>query len=742
MKLFLLLLFCHVSSPVKHSLKFFVTASSGVPNIPEFAAAAQVDDVTVGSCDSNTKIAVLKQDWMKAYFFANPQQLQWFNRQCSVELPWFYRRVILIVLLNFGEGVHLLQLRSGCEWDETSGEVTGFMLFGYEAEDYVEFNLKNLTWTPLKPQVVPIIRQLDAGFADLEANRNLYLHICPELLKTSLNYGRSSLLRTDLPSVSLLQKSPSSPVSCHATGFYPDRALMLWRKDGEDLHEDVDQGEILPNHDGSFQIRVDLKLSSVKPEDWGRYDCVFLLSGVKEEIITKLDKAVIRSNSVPPSEFPAAPVIGGVVALLLLLLTLCISGLFLWRRRRNDEGKTCFHSSCSCKASLTRGHASNDRNQTLLSLNQETSVDRRKRSVDSQLFSSTFQSKMKLFLLLLFCHVSSPVKHSLKFFITTSSGVPNVPEFAAAGLIDDVTLGYCDTNTKMVQLKQDFLKVYFFANPQQLQWLSIQCSETQPPLFRDALHYLMRLFNHSEGVHILQHRSGCEWDETSGEVTSFMQYGYDGEDFIAFDPKNLTWIALKPEAVPVKQRWDAARENLAIGDLYIHIYPKYLKTSVNYVKSFLLRTELPSVSLLQKSPSSPVSCHATGFYPDRALMLWRKDGEDLHEDVDQGEILPNHDGSFQIKVDLNISSIKPEDWGRYDCVFLLSGVKEEIITKLDKAVIRTNLFPPSEFPAAPVIGGVVALLLLTLCISGLFLWRRKRNDEGYQRGSAEQSELQ
>ncbi|XP_078018111.1 BOLA class I histocompatibility antigen, alpha chain BL3-7-like [Epinephelus lanceolatus] len=136
----------------------------------------------------------------------------------------------------------------------------------------------------------------------------------------------------------------------------------------------------------------------------------------------------------------------------------------------------------------------------------------------------------------------------------------------------------------------------------------------------------------------------------------------------------------------------------------------------------------PSVSLLQKSPSSPVSCHATGFYPNRAMMFWRKDGEEIHEDVDHREILPNHDGSFQMSVDLNLSSVPPEDWRRYDCVFHLSGVKDDIITKLDKVVIRTNWVSPSQFPAGAVIGVVVRLLLLlTLCITGLFIWRRNHH---------------
>uniref|UniRef100_A0A3B4HCQ4 Ig-like domain-containing protein n=1 Tax=Pundamilia nyererei TaxID=303518 RepID=A0A3B4HCQ4_9CICH len=97
------------------------------------------------------------------------------------------------------------------------------------------------------------------------------------------------------------------------------------------------------------------------------------------------------------------------------------------------------------------------------------------------------------------------------------------------------------------------------------------------------------------------------------------------------------------------------------------------------------------LSLLQKTPSSPVSCHATGFYPDRAMMFWSKDGEELHEGVDHREILPNNDETFQLSVDLNVSSVTPEDWRRYDCVFQLSDDEHNLtITKLNKAAIRSN----------------------------------------------------
>lgn len=69
-------------------------------------------------------------------------------------------------------------------------------------------------------------------------------------------------------------------------------------------------------------------------------------------------------------------------------------------------------------------------------------------------------------------------------------------------------------------------------------------------------------------------------------------------------------------------------------------------------------------------------------------MHWKKDGEEIHENVDMGEILPNNDGTFQMSIDL--SSVPPEDWNKYECVFQLSGVKD-VIHPLKKELIRTNV---------------------------------------------------
>uniref|UniRef100_A0A3Q1KDF5 Ig-like domain-containing protein n=1 Tax=Anabas testudineus TaxID=64144 RepID=A0A3Q1KDF5_ANATE len=356
--------------------------------------------------------------------------------------------------------------------------------------------------------------------------------------------------------------------------------------------------------------------------------------------------------------------------------------------------------------------------------------------------------KVLIFLALLGFQGAAAVTHSMKYFYTASSQVPNFPEFVAVGMVDEVQMYYCNSKTRRAEIKQDWMNKVTADDPQYWETQSSVCLSTQH-VFKVSTETLKQCFNQTGGVHIYQEMYGCEWDDETGEVTGYYQYSYDGEDFISFDLKTETFIAPTSQALITKNKWDRNKGYMAQQKNYLtQICPDWLKKYVNYGKSSLLRTVPPSVSLLQKTPSSPVSCHATGFYPDRASMSWRKDGEEIHEDVDHGEILPNHDGSFQIRVDLNISSVKPEDWSRYDCVFQFSGVKKDVITKLDKAEIRTN-WGKNEIKSNEAMGMMIYIIIIIIIIiavvvllvlngvNGFIIYR---NENGEKKTDGDQTE--
>ncbi|KTF73148.1 hypothetical protein cypCar_00042819, partial [Cyprinus carpio] len=63
------------------------------------------------------------------------------------------------------------------------------------------------------------------------------------------------------------------------------------------------------------------------------------------------------------------------------------------------------------------------------------------------------------------------------------------------------------------------------------------------------------------------------------EISINSQYGFDGEDFIAFNSDTLQWIDKNPKAKETKMKWDQQTKH---NELLQH----FLKTCMNWISTF------------------------------------------------------------------------------------------------------------------------------------------------------------
>ncbi|XP_061617081.1 major histocompatibility complex class I-related gene protein-like isoform X2 [Phyllopteryx taeniolatus] len=338
---------------------------------------------------------------------------------------------------------------------------------------------------------------------------------------------------------------------------------------------------------------------------------------------------------------------------------------------------------------------------------------RRRRFVDEK-----EQNMAKLNLCVLFVaaaqiHSVTPVLHTLKYFTTASSQIPNIPDYSVVGYVDDIPISRYDSKSRKAKPKQDWMNKITADDPHYWEGQT-EMNIANEQNDKGNIETVKERFNQTGGVHMVQVIFGCEWDDETDEVDGWLHLSYDGEVFISLEVKTMRWIAAHPQAFVTKLKWDRDEIlNLNNKHYYTEICPSYLKKHVTNGRDFLMRTELPTVSLLQKTPSSPVTCHATGFYPIVAALFWRKDGEELHEDVETGETLRNHDGTFQMTADLK-AEVTDEAEGRYECVFQLSGVEDDIVVKLERRSIRSNARIREEETRKMALAVAVPLAVLAL----------------------------
>ncbi|XP_021572904.1 major histocompatibility complex class I-related gene protein isoform X2 [Carlito syrichta] len=209
--------------------------------------------------------------------------------------------------------------------------------------------------------------------------------------------------------------------------------------------------------------------------------------------------------------------------------------------------------------------------------------------------------------------------HSLRYFrLGVSDPGHGVPEFISVGYVDSHPITTYDSVTRQKEPRAPWMVEHLAPD----HWERYtQLLRGWQQAFQVELRHLQRLHNHS-GFHTYQRMIGCELLE-DGSTTGFLQYAYDGQDFIIFNKDTLSWMAVDNVAHITKRTWEANQHELQYQKNWLEEECiAWLKRFLEYGKETLQRTESETISLLMKAAS--ISIVLAIVLAVAGVLAWRR----------------------------------------------------------------------------------------------------------------------
>uniref|UniRef100_A0A8D2LQ91 Ig-like domain-containing protein n=1 Tax=Varanus komodoensis TaxID=61221 RepID=A0A8D2LQ91_VARKO len=258
--------------------------------------------------------------------------------------------------------------------------------------------------------------------------------------------------------------------------------------------------------------------------------------------------------------------------------------------------------------------------------------------------------------------------HSLRYFYTAvSEPGQGLPQFVQVGYVDDQPITHYDSSTRrkrpavpwMGKVGEDDAQ-YWERGTRKL--------HSDEQAFRESLATLQGYHNQSGGLHTLQWMFGCEL-RSDGSKGGYMQFGYDGRDFLSLDKETLRWTAADATAQLTKRKWEKDPAIAQGFKVYLEeTCIEWLQRYLEYGKETLQRTEPPTVRVTRhKSSTEDVEtlvCRAHGFYPKEIEAAWTRAGESREQETFRSRVAPNPDGTYYISL---YTDVEPEERGLYRC---------------------------------------------------------------------------
>ncbi|XP_051758569.1 major histocompatibility complex class I-related gene protein-like [Ctenopharyngodon idella] len=259
-----------------HSLMALATYIVGQTPFPEFSVVVMLDDLQIMYYDSTTWKAVYRTNSDSKYYDEEQSDagVVFQDTYNGMKSRDFYVKEHL----NHTDGIHVHQRLAGCELlnDGKPGPLLRFDAFDGQNLEEVTYDLEKNDIQMEKPWIIPWdqIKRQHMKFL----YENVYHPICIKVLRRYLHMEKNNVMRKVKPRVRLMRKtltdSQGLQISCLATGFYPRHINLTLFRDGQLVDDDqITGGEILPNGDGTYQMRKILEISAEEVREEHTYNC-------------------------------------------------------------------------------------------------------------------------------------------------------------------------------------------------------------------------------------------------------------------------------------------------------------------------------------------------------------------------------------------------------------------------------------------------------------------------------------
>uniref|UniRef100_A0A8C5MQE4 Ig-like domain-containing protein n=1 Tax=Leptobrachium leishanense TaxID=445787 RepID=A0A8C5MQE4_9ANUR len=238
-----------------HSLRHFQTLVSAPEyGLPEFTIVGYVNEIEITryTSDSNQLVPVAQQRCKR-----NKAEL---THKARIEMKRF----------NYTAGFHLIQWMYGCEL-RNDGSIRGYSQFGYNGKDFLVLDSERWVYYPLTDLAQLTAQKLNGPEEQRGERFKNYLHSCIGWLRKLIENGKGEFHRKLRPEVKVSEQKLNgiTKLHCQVFGFYSRDVDVNWKRNGIDVPSD-EAKHVLPNTDGTYQIRVTVEIPTV---DQQSYSC-------------------------------------------------------------------------------------------------------------------------------------------------------------------------------------------------------------------------------------------------------------------------------------------------------------------------------------------------------------------------------------------------------------------------------------------------------------------------------------